>query len=134
MSQPNRGGMSKVTSEGSMRRYVSVLAEEVRKRKLVNPAPTMDDLAASSMVAPAPVSRKPGAKFQNLEDYLGDVIRNFNRELMGMAAAKSNWESLERLRRAEEVMSNATRRGQRVHRRGRRWFFLLLCPLALFAS
>jgi hypothetical protein len=53
------------------------------------------------MVAPAPVSRKPGAKFRNLEDYLDGVIRDFNRELMGIAAAQSNWEALERLRRAE---------------------------------
>jgi hypothetical protein len=108
LRHPNRGDLAKITSVATMRRYVSVLAEEVRKRQRLNPGPTMDDLAASGMIAPvpapAPVGRRPGAKFRYVEEYLDEVIRHFNRELMGMGAAQSNWESLERLRRAEEVM------------------------------
>jgi hypothetical protein len=61
LRHPNRGGMSKITSEETMRRYVSVLAEEVRKRRLMNPGPTLDDLAASGMVAPTALVRRPGA-------------------------------------------------------------------------
>jgi hypothetical protein len=90
MRHPNRGGLSGITAESSMQRYVSVLAQEVRRRKLLNPAPTLEDLAASGMVAPAPlpVSRRPGAKFQSLEDYQDDFLRHFNRELVAIAATK----------------------------------------------
>jgi hypothetical protein len=108
LRHPNRGDLVKVTSLETMRKYVSVLAEEIRKHQRLNPRATMDELARSELIAPVPapppVGRRPGARFRYASEYMDDFIRHFNRELMGMAAAQSNWEQLERFRRAEEVM------------------------------
>jgi len=69
---PNRGGLSNV-GEYSLRKYISVLAEQVEKQKRLHPGPTVGDLQASGMVAPlpelpipapAPLARRPGAKYQ----------------------------------------------------------------------
>jgi hypothetical protein len=108
LRHPNRGDLVKVTSLETMRKYVSVLAEEIRKHQRLNPGPTMDELARSELIAPVPapppLGRRPGARFRYVSEYMDDYIRHFNRELLGMGAAQSNWEALERLRRAEEVM------------------------------
>jgi hypothetical protein len=48
-----------------MRRYVSVLAEEVEKRKRLNPGPTLDDLAASDMVAPTAPRSQAGSQISD---------------------------------------------------------------------
>ena len=111
--QKHRGTLSDVGEE-ALRKYLSILAEEVEKQKHLHPGPTIGDLQDSGLVAqpppnlplpgPPPLARRPGARFKSLEEYIGQERDQFDSDLVAIAAIKTNWEFLDRLRRAEEVM------------------------------
>jgi len=107
--KPDRGGLSNV-GFWTLGKYLTALAEEIEKQKLLQPGPTLGDLPVASpppalpLPGPPPLARRPGAKFKSLEEWLGEMLASFNSDLIAMALVKINYEFLDRLRRAEEVM------------------------------
>jgi len=95
-------------SERSLRTYLGALAYEIERQKRLHPEEQDRRLLVPEQPVPAPgppsLARRPGARYRTLEDWMGEKLVRFNQDLVAMAAIEINYQYLDSLRRAEEVM------------------------------